>query len=230
MAQRSGVSYNSVRNNYYRGLDHLGCLFSRTRDRSERRDIGSRGGQSWKGMSISKRSRDGQYRSGSGAELVELRSTPGCPGCRQAYAEFLGVGSVRMVAEATRKKSRVRKHWIYRFGPVSGEIPKKRPRPKGFCFAENSYSGTARAGGRADSPRRVHHVRTRGGRVDPAGLGNGRPLSRKVVSQSRVPLKGVSAEVPVGSSSQNIAAAENRDVLLARLEAENRKLMRKSPL
>src|SRR5207245_4029112 len=42
---------------------------------------------------------------GKGAEPAELEEhLRGCPGCRHAYADFLQLGSVRMVAEANEQQ------------------------------------------------------------------------------------------------------------------------------
>ena len=161
------------------------------------------------------------------AELAELQEhLRGCPDCRQTYADYLQLGSIRMVAEANEQQEVT--------GPEAiGYIDSGQFREKFLKKAEAAGILTSREKAAPVLPEPViRPIRHRGYTTFALGVAatvlmavgvsavyRGKLYPNTASSMGRV-RRDVAPSLPV----QSVSADENRRLVLSRLEAENRRL------
>ena len=160
-----------------------------------------------------------------GAELVELEEhLRECPDCRQAYADYLQLGSIRMVVEANGQQEVT--------GPEAiGYIDSDQFREKFLKKAEAEGILTSRKKVVPVLPEPViRPVRGRGYSTFALGVaatvlvavGVGAMYRGKLYPKTST--SSVPRDVPPSLPTQTVSADENRQLVLSRLEAENRRL------
>jgi hypothetical protein len=160
-----------------------------------------------------------------GAELAELEEhLRACPGCRHAYADFLQLGSVRMVAEANEQQEVTGSEAI-------GYIDSAQFREKFLKKAEAEGILTSRRKVPSVLPEpAIRPIRHRG--YTAFGLGVAATILLgvgmfAVYREKLYPNNAASASSvarSVALPAQSVSADEKREALFFRLETENRKL------
>jgi hypothetical protein len=160
-----------------------------------------------------------------GSELAELEEhLRACPGCRHAYADFLQLGSVRMVAEANEQQEVTGSEAI-------GYIDSAQFREKFLKKAEAEGILTSRRKVPSVLPEpAIRPIRHRGYTAFGLGLaatillgvGMFAVYREKLYSNNAASASSVARSVAL--PAQSVAADEKREALFFRLETENRKL------
>jgi hypothetical protein len=162
-----------------------------------------------------------------GAELAELEEhLRGCPDCRQSYADFLGLGSARMVAEANKQEEVTGPEAI---GYIDSALFRER-------FLKKAVSeGILSSGKNVDvalphpAIRPIHRGGYRFFALGVAAsllvaLGAGVVYRGKSLPSAASPANKVKRDASAALPTQSVPPDQSRDALLSHLAAENRKL------
>jgi len=162
-----------------------------------------------------------------GIELAELEEhLRGCPGCRHAYADFLQLGSVRMVAEASEQQEVTGSEGI-------GYIDSVQFREKFLRKAEAEGILTSRTKVASVLPEpAIRPIRHRGYTMFAVGVaatvllavGVGAVYRGKLYPNTTSSMRSVPRDVRASLPAQSVSPDENRQLVLSRLEAEKRRL------
>ncbi len=157
----------------------------------------------------------------NGAELVELEEhLRECPDCRQMYADYLQLGSIRMVVEANGQQEVT--------GPEAiGYIDSDQFRERFLKKAEAEGILTSRKKVAPVLPEPViRPIRHRG--YTTFALGAAATVLVAVgggaMPNTASPVSSMPREVPPSLPAQSVSADDNRHLALSRLEPENRRL------
>ena len=162
-----------------------------------------------------------------GIELAELEEhLRGCPGCRHAYADFLQLGSVRMVAEASEQQE-------VTGSEVIGYIDSVQFREKFLRKAEAEGILTSRTKVASVLPEpAIRPIRHRGYTMFAVGVaatvllavGVGAVYRGKLYPNTTSSMRSVPRDVRASLPAQSVSPDEKRQLVLSRLEAEKRRL------
>lgn len=162
-----------------------------------------------------------------GVELAELEEhLRGCPGCRHVYADFLQLGSVRMVAEANEQQEVTGSEAI---GYIDSAQFRERFLKK--AEAEGILTSRTKLAPMLPEPT-IRPVRHRGYTAVALGVaaivllavGVGTVYRAKLYPSTASSMSRVPRDVPPSLRAQSVSADENRQLVLSRLEAENHRL------
>jgi len=162
-----------------------------------------------------------------GGELAELEEhLRVCPGCRHAYADFLQLGSVRMIAEANEQQGVTGSEAI-------GYIDSAQFREKFLRKAEAEGILTSRTKVASVLPEpAIRPIRHWGYTTFGVGVaatvllavGVGAVYRGKLYPNTTSSVRSVPRDIRASVPAQSVSPDENRQLALSRLEAENRRL------